>query len=113
VKRRPIRRTRQLRQDIIDIYSYIYHRSPQAAERVFDAIERSIKALRDIPGAGRLWQSPDPRLEGIRVTVITPYRNFLIFFRPTDTAIEIYRIIHGARELDAIVDQIELEFEDD
>jgi toxin ParE1/3/4 len=110
---REIRRTRQLRQDIIEIYYYVYRRSPQAAERVFDAIERSIKALRDIPGAGRLWNSPDPRLEGMRVTVITPYRNFLVFFRSTPTAVEVYRLIHGARQLDAVVNAIELDFEDD
>jgi toxin ParE1/3/4 len=109
---RQIRRTRQVEQDIIDIYGYIHRRSPQAAERLLDAIERSIKSLREIPGAGRLWNSTDPRLEGMRVTVITPYRNYLVFFRRTAKAIEVFRVIHGARELDAVVDAIELDFED-
>ncbi len=110
---RTIRRTRQVRDDIIDIYRYIHARSPQSADKVFDAIERSIKALRDIPGVGRLWNSTDPRLEGMRVTVITPYRNFLVFFRTTPDAIEVFRVIHGARDLDRVVDEIEIDFDDD
>jgi plasmid stabilization system protein ParE len=110
--RRPIRRTRQLRDDIIELYSHIYQQSPQTAEKVFDAIERSIRALPDIPGAGRLWNSTDPRLEGMRVTVVMPYRNFLVFFRPTPTAIEVLRVIRGSRALERIVDGIELDFDE-
>ena len=108
---RPIRRTKQLRQDIIDIYAYIYERSPQSAERVFDAIERSIRKLPQIAGAGRLWNSTDPRLQGMRVTVITPYRSFLVFFRPTPTAIEVFRVVRGSRKLERVVDEINLDFE--
>jgi len=109
--RKRIRRTKQLRQDIIAIYSYIHARSPDAAERVFDAIERSIKALLRMPGVGRRWYSPDPRLERLRVTVVLPYRNYLIFFRPVPDGVEAYRVVHGARELDQIVDEIDVEFE--
>jgi toxin ParE1/3/4 len=103
---RQIRRTVQVRQDIIEIYRFIHERSPQSAERVFDAIERNIKALLDMPGIGRRWDSPDPRLEGMRVAPVTPYRNFLIFYRSVSTGIEVFRIIHGARELERIVDEI-------
>jgi toxin ParE1/3/4 len=107
-----IRRTRQLRQDLIDIYRYIHERNPAAAEKVFDAIERNIKSLLDTPGVGRRWDSSDPRLEGMRVAVVTPYRNFLIFFRPSAKGVEVYRLIHGARELEQIVDEIEIESEE-
>jgi toxin ParE1/3/4 len=110
--KRQIRRTIQVRRDIIDIYGYIYERSPQAAESVFDAIEQSIVALADMPGVGRRWNSPDPRLEGMRITPVTRYRNYIIFFRLGDDAVEIYRIVHGARELARIVDEIDLDFEE-
>jgi hypothetical protein len=36
-----IRRTKQVRGDIIDIYGYIHARSPRSADKVLDAIERS------------------------------------------------------------------------
>jgi toxin ParE1/3/4 len=110
---RQIRRTRQLRQDLIDIYHYIHERNPQAAEKVLSAIERNIKSLLVTPLVGTLWNSQDPRLEGMRVTVVTPYRNYLIFFRPSNTGIDVYRVIHGARELERIVDEIDIEYEDE
>jgi toxin ParE1/3/4 len=107
-----IRRTRQLRQDLIDIYRYIYERNPRAAEAVLDAIERNIKSLLETPLVGRRWYSTDRRLDGMRVTVVTPYRNYLIFFRPSAIGVDVYRLIHGARELQRIVDEIDIELED-
>lgn len=107
-----IRRSRQLRQDLIDIYRYIHERNTRAAEAVLDAFERNIKSLLDTPLVGRPWYSPDRRLDGMRVTVVTPYRNYLIFFRPSATGVDVYRLIHGARELQRIVDEMDIELED-
>lgn len=110
---RRIRRTRQVADDLIGIYLHIHDRSPQAAERVLEVLERNIRALADMPGVGRLWNSPDPELDGMRVAVVTPYRNYLVFFRATPSAIEVFRVVHGAQELDRIVDEIQIEFEDE
>jgi len=106
-----IRRTKQVWRDIIGIYSYIQERSPQSADKVFDAIERSIQSLLDAPGMGRLWNSRDRRLEGMRVTPVRPYRNYLIFFKAVPNGIEVYRVVHGARELGRIASDIDLEFD--
>jgi toxin ParE1/3/4 len=110
---RRIRRHPQVREDLIDIYRYIYQRSPQAAEKVYAAIQRSIRSLLDTPGVGRRWSTTDPRLAGLRVTPCTPYRNYLLFFRAVRDGIELYRVVHGARELGRIVADIEIDFEDD
>jgi len=109
---RGIRRNRRFRQDLIDIYAYIHERSPQAAERVLNAIERYTQLLLDMPGIGRRWASPDPRLEGMRLAVVTPYCNYLIFFRPTRDGIEVLRVVHGARELQNIIDEIEADLDE-
>ena len=109
--KRDLQRTKQVRRDIIAIYGYIYERNPSAAENVFDAIERCIRSLSDMPGIGRMWNSTDPRLTGMRVVPVSPYRNYLIFFRPLERAVEILRVVHGARELERIVEEIELDFE--
>ena len=110
---RRIRRTRQVEFDLIGIYAYIHPRSPAGAERVFNALERFIRSLLGMPGVGTLWQSSDPRLEGMRVAVVKPYRNYLVFYRPTDDGIEVFRVVHGARQLDRIIDEIELDFGDE
>src|SRR5688500_7503891 len=107
MKPRRIRRTKQVADDIIEIYRFIHARSPESAERVFNAIESSIKALLHIPGAGRLWNSSDPRLEGMRVTPLTPYRNYLIFFRRIPNGIEVFRVIQGMQQMERIVEEIQ------
>jgi toxin ParE1/3/4 len=110
---RQVRRSAQVRQDLIDIYRYLYRRSPQAAERVFDAIAQSIRSLLNTPGIGRLWNSTDPRLEGMRVVPVKRYRNYLIFFRPIPTGIEVFRVVQGMQELERIIDEIEIDFDED
>jgi plasmid stabilization system protein ParE len=44
--RKQIRRTKQLRRDIIDIYRYIYERNPRAAENVLDLTRSSAASNR-------------------------------------------------------------------
>lgn len=108
---RVIRRTSQVRNDIIAIYRYIHERSPRSADRVLDAIEQSIRHLADAPGVGRYWNSPDRRLEGMKVATVRPYRNYLIFFRATAGGIEVFRVVHSARELQTLVDEIDDDFD--
>ena len=110
---RRIRRTRQAGDDIVRAYLYVHDRSPQGADRLMDAIERSIRRLLDTPGVGRHWNSPDPRLDGMRVTTVTPYRSYLIFFRAVPGGIEVFRVVHGAQALQPLVDDIQIEFERD
>jgi toxin ParE1/3/4 len=106
---RPIRRARQVRDDIIAIYQYVHDRSPQSAEKVLDAIECSIRALADAPGIGTYWNSPHPGLDGIKICPVRPYRNYLIFFRKTPDAVEVFRVVHGARELGPLIDDVDLD----
>jgi plasmid stabilization system protein ParE len=46
----------------------------------------------------------------MRIAIVTPYRNYLIFYRPSAHGVEVYRLIHGARELGRIMDDIDIEF---
>jgi toxin ParE1/3/4 len=103
----------RVRTDIIRIYNYIAERSPQSAERVVQAIRRSMDDLAEMPGVGRAWESTRALLQGMRVTTVRRYRNYLIFFRPEKDRVEIFRVVHGARELDSIVAQIQEDLEDE
>jgi len=104
---RMIRRHKLVADDVIEIYRYIHARRPGAADKVLDAIEQSIKSLLDMPGTGNYWNSPDPRLDGMRVTPVRPYRNYLIFFRSVDDDIVVFRVLHGARDLPSLIDEID------
>ena len=68
----------------------------------------TFEKLATMPTMGREWVSSDPYLAGIRVYVMpSPYRNYLIFYRFTDDALEILTILHGARDLETVLRAIE------
>ena len=48
----------------------------------------------------------------MRVTIVLPYRNFLIFFRENGSVVEVFRVVHGAQELERIVDEIQIDFDE-
>ena len=103
---RKVRRTPQARRDIIVIYTYLHQRSPSAAESVFDAIERPIRSLRMFANVGNQWRSDDPRLDGIRYTPVTGYRNYLVLFRVEGRKVLVLRVVWGARDLGQVMNEI-------
>lgn len=66
-----------------------------AADRVYDRIEARLEILQTFPEAGvvRPNIAPDARL-----LIEPPY---LIFYRIAPDAIQIVRVLHGARNIDA------------
>ena len=91
-----IRRTARARVDIRDIWHYIAERNLPAADRVLDAIERIFHLLASHPMMGRERPELSP---GIRSFVVM---SWVVFYRVREDAIEVIRVLHGARDLDAI-----------
>lgn len=107
------RRSPQFRSDLLELYAFVHQRSPQGAELLLDAVERTVSLLCEHPGSGRAWLSPDPMLAGMRVMLAMPYRNYLVFYRAYATYIEFYRVVHGARDLEQVMDELDLSFDRD
>ena len=57
-----------------------------------------------MPGLGERRQTANPRLEGLRVWRIQGFEKHLIFYRPVDDGIEIVRVLHGARDIDRLLE---------
>ena len=110
---RSLRRNRQVEQDLANIYSYVYERSPQGAEKLLEGLLRAIRGLLDAPGAGTLYPTSDRELEGLRVTPARRYRSYVILFRATPTAVEVFRVFQGSQLLARMVDEIDIDFADD
>jgi len=91
----PIRRTRQADEDLIAIWLGIAKDDPAAADRVLDAIERRWQQLADFPYSGVAREDIAP---GIRHLVAGRY---LTLYRVIADRIEIIRILHGRRKLEA------------
>jgi toxin ParE1/3/4 len=85
--------------DLIEIHAYIAKDRPRAANRFLTAAHRGFEMLADMPGIGRERVSADPKLKDVRSWPIRGFRNFLVFYRPTEAGIEVMRVVHGARDL--------------
>jgi toxin ParE1/3/4 len=90
----------------IGIY-YVLNGSPGAAERFLDAVESAFQLLARHPRAGRVWKSDHPRLSNLRFWPVKGFESLLVFYREIPEGIEVIRVLHGARELQALLDNDE------
>ena len=84
------------------IWEYIAYDNPDAATRVVEAAFETFKALAATPGLGRLRKFRNPRLKGIRSSLVSGFHNYIIFYRPTPAGIEVLHVYHGARDVEAL-----------
>jgi toxin ParE1/3/4 len=96
-------------QDLLDHYTYIGERNLDAAERFLDAAEEAFVLLAQVPRMGRVWDSPSPRLAGVRSWTIPTFRNYRIFYRPIQGGIEVLHVFHGKRDIQRILEEEEEE----
>jgi toxin ParE1/3/4 len=87
--------------DLREIWIYIAKDSPRAADRLVDRIQRLFPKLADTPAIGRTREELAPLLRSL------PVGNYLIFYRPFPDGIEITRVLHGARDLEAVFQEPE------
>jgi len=66
------------------------------------AVEQELDLLRVHPFLGRRRHFRTP---GLRSWRISHFENYLLFYRPTDTFLEVVRLLHGARDLQKVFEQ--------
>ena len=85
--------------------TYIAEDNLDAAERFLVAAEETFQLLGRMPGIGKLCRFSNPQLSAIRQYPVKGFKNYLIFYRATDSEVEVLRVLHGARDLEAILDE--------
>ena len=73
----------------------------ETALRFYDAAAATFQNLARMPTMGERRESTNRLLDGLRIWRIEGFPNHLIFYRPIDGGIEIIRVLHAARDLDA------------
>lgn len=91
----PIVRNARAEDDLIAIWLHIASDSEAAADRLLDRIEARWRQLTTYPFSGAPREDIAP---GIRHLVVGDY---LILYRVGATAIEILRVLHGKRNIEA------------
>jgi toxin ParE1/3/4 len=85
--------------DIVEIFATIAHDDLRAAERFEAAVRRECGLLATFPHLGRARGFRSPDLQGLRSRPISGFGSWLLFYRITADAVEIVRLLHGARDL--------------
>ena len=92
-------KTPQAELDLVEIWLYVAEDSEQAASELLRRIDRVAAELAEMPGRGTPREELIPAIDLRSV----PVGNYLIFYRPIEPGIEILRVLHGARDLDALL----------
>jgi toxin ParE1/3/4 len=82
--------------DLREIGLLIAKENPDAADRFLTAAKESFELLTRHPRIGRLRSFSVP---GVRSWLIPDFQNYLIFYLPTGTEVQILAVLHGARDL--------------
>jgi toxin ParE1/3/4 len=89
-------RTAAAEQDLLSIWRYIAEDKPQAATRLIRTLDEKCALLAETPQLGPARPDIAPELRYFAVG------SYLILYREVSNEVEIVRVLHGARNLNAI-----------
>jgi toxin ParE1/3/4 len=101
--KRVVHQTVEARRDLVEIVAYLAERSQAAGRRFRAAAEATFERLAKTPGIGTRYETDNPAHEDLRYCIVSKFRNYVVFYRPTDDGIEVVRVLHGARDLGALL----------
>jgi len=94
-----IHRRPAARLDLLQHFVYIGENNLDAARRFLTATQDACKALARMPRMGALRDFDNPEWAELRSWPVKGFENFLIFYLPTPTGIDVVRVVHGAQDL--------------
>ncbi len=101
-----ILRTPAARIDAVEIAVYLgTEASVEIADRFLDALESACEQLLKAPEIGRLYRTNNPALAHLRKWRVPTFPNHLIFYHPVEGGVEVVRVLHGARDLEPLLDE--------
>jgi toxin ParE1/3/4 len=84
------------------IWQFIARDNEDAATRVIEAAYKTFRVLADNPELGRTRNFQNPGLRGIRSWRVSGFGNYLVFYRATESGIQVHHVYHGARDIEAL-----------
>ncbi len=90
--------------DLVAIYRhYTRAAGSKVADRFFAQAEATFVRLAGMPGMGTRYDPEERLYADLRFFPVSRYRDYLVFYRPLPDGIEVYRVLHGARDLAGIL----------
>jgi len=92
--------TEPARLDLEEIWRYIAEANPKAANNLMDDLGNKFLLLADKPDLGRERQELMLNLRAF------PHKKYIVFYFPTEDGIEIFRVLHGSRDIETVFDNM-------
>ncbi len=86
--------------ELAAIWDYIAIDNPDAADRFLESTHDTFVMLAQRPDMGRIRTFPQARLNNMRSFRVRDFERYLIFYRPIQDGIEVFHVLHGARDLE-------------
>lgn len=84
--------------DILDIWGHIAEDSVDQADRWVDGLDGKLRLIATQPQMGRSRRELAPDLRSF------PFGRYVIFYAPLADGIDVVRVLHSARDIDAILE---------
>jgi len=92
------------RLDLLEQFVYLGEQAGvDIAKRYFDSVAKTCALLSMHPEAGSAYQSGISRLAGLRRFRVKGFEDHLIFYLPREHGIDVVRVLHGARDIHAVL----------
>jgi toxin ParE1/3/4 len=93
-----LRFAEQVRVELDDLWFGIAQHNPAAADRFIDELCDTCSLLSENPLMGRSREEWRPRLRSFQ------HGRFLILYRPLDDGVEVAHVVHGRRDMAALLE---------
>lgn len=77
----------------------------EAANHFLDSLEDAFSRLLQLPHLGRPWPTENLNLHGLRRLVLSALP-FSVFYRSTETTVEVIRVLHHARHIPPLLEDL-------
>jgi toxin ParE1/3/4 len=82
--------------DILDIWDYIAEDGIDQADRWVDKLDEKLELIATQPLMGRARDELAAKLRSF------PFGRYVVFYLPVDDGIDVVRVLHSARDVDAV-----------
>jgi toxin ParE1/3/4 len=100
-----INKREQAKRDLEEIFVFIGERDLDTGLDFLFAAEQTFELLAKMPLIGSPRRFRSSRLRNLRQFPVKSYEDYLIFYCPTEDGIEVLRVLHGRRDIEAIFDE--------
>ncbi|MGO8786162.1 MAG: type II toxin-antitoxin system RelE/ParE family toxin [Terriglobia bacterium] len=92
--------------DVVDQAEYLTrHQSLQTGLRFYRATEETFRLLASQPEMGTRAECRSSFLNGMRMFPVKRFPKHLVFYRCVENGIEVIRVLHGARNIEALFER--------